>query len=127
MFVPRTQRFIWIWLVIAAVFVGRWDGAHLHLCFDGNEPAAAVHMADGAMHDDADHLETVHVDQDVELFGATLLKKVSGGLDLPLGVSTAILFLLPVVEDRAYRPAPVTPPILRRFAHLDPPPRGPPV
>jgi hypothetical protein len=127
MFVSRTQRLVWIWLVIAAVFVGRWEGAHLHLCFDGNEPPAAMHMADGATHDDAHHLDTVHVDHDVDMFGATLLKKVSGGVDMPLNVSASILFLLPVVNDRPSRPAPVIHPILRRFAHLDPPPRGPPV
>jgi hypothetical protein len=116
---------LWIWLVVAAVLIGRFEGAHLHLCFDGSEPPAAVHMADGADHDDAHHLETQHVDQDVDMFGATLVKKVFEGVDAPVVFAAALLFLLPIVTQSFVRPALLHPPPRRLFA-FEPPPRGPP-
>lgn len=126
MFASRPHRSIWIWLVLAAVLIGRLEGAHLHLCFDGNEPPAAVHMADGADHDDAHHLDTQHVDQDVDMFGATLVKKMLEGVDAPLVFAAALLFILPVVTQSVERPAPLTHPPFRRIFAFDPPPRGPP-
>lgn len=126
MFLSRPHRSLWIWLVIAAVLIGRFEGAHLHLCFDGSEPPAAVHMADGADHDDAHHMETQHVDQDVDMFGATLVKKVYEGVDAPVVFAASLLFLLPVVTQSFVRPAPLLHPTPKRLFAFDPPPRGPP-
>jgi hypothetical protein len=126
MFASRPHRSVWIWLVIAAVLTGRFEGAHLHLCFDGSEPPAAVHMADGADHDDAHRAETQHVDQDVDLSGATLVKKVMDGVDAPVVFAAALLFLLPVVTQSFVRPAPLLHPLPTRLFAFDPPPRGPP-
>jgi hypothetical protein len=126
MFAALSHRSFWIWLVIAAVLIGRVEGAHLHLCFDGSEPPAAVHMADGVDHDDAHHVETKHVDQDVDLFDATLFKKVLDGVDAPVVFAATLLFLLPIVTQSFVRPAPLAHPPPRRMFAFDPPPRGPP-
>ena len=125
MFALRPHR-LWIWLVIAAVLVGRFDGAHLHLCFDGQEAPAAVHMADGANHDEAHHLDGEHLDQDVSL-ADTLLKKTSVDNDMALAVLAALLFVLPPVAAVSTSPAPLIHPQLRRLLFFDPPPRGPPL
>lgn len=123
----RPQRLTWIWLFIAALIVGRVEGAHLHLCFDGQEPPATVHLTDGVHHDDAHQLDEEHVDQDVDLFGATLVKKADSGTDLQTPFVTSISVLLPVESRRSSRPEILTHPSPRRLLYLDPPPRGPPL
>jgi hypothetical protein len=118
----------WFWLVLIAFLATRLVDVHLHLCFDGQEPASAVHMADGAVHDDADHVDKDHADRDVDMFDAILLKKLADPSDalMALFVATLLLGLLPA---RAHRvPLGTDPPIvLRSLLLLRPPLRGPPL
>jgi hypothetical protein len=102
--------------------------AHVHLCFDGQEPAVSIHIENG--HELNEHLTEVsldHHDLDIDLGvnSSTKLPKV----DLPV---LALLFsvLLLVFDLRG------TPPLARsrstRFryqspAHFRPPLRGPPI
>jgi len=123
----RSHLTTWIWLIIAALVFGRVEGAHLHLCFDGQEPPAAVHIADSADHDDAHHRDTEHVDQDVELLDATLVKKSDSHADLQVAFVPSLSLLLPVAQATSSRPTILTHPPPRRFLYLDPPPRGPPL
>ena len=126
MFRSSLQFRTWLCLALLAMLVIRLGETHLHLCFDGQEPAAAVHVGDSPSHDDADHADATHSDQDVELTTAGIIKKASAdSLDV-LFVCLAILLLLPasrrITLPPAYRSfAPAQP------AHFLPPLRGPPL
>jgi hypothetical protein len=108
------------------MLVIRLGELHLHLCFDGQEPAAAVHVGDSPSHDDDAHADDSHSDQDVELLNTALVKKTGAdALDL-LIVCLAALLLLPALRHAVPLPAyrffvPLKP------AHLLPPLRGPPL
>lgn len=117
----------WLLIVLLAVLVTRLGGAHLHLCFDGQEPPATLHTGDTAEHNHH-HLDEQHSDQDVDVLGAVLMKKSSGSADMPvlLAVCLVLLLLLPRVLGRwpsaaFYRISPHQP------LRLRPPLRGPPL
>jgi hypothetical protein len=122
----RTRMHAWMWLAVIAFTATRLSGVHLHLCFDGSEPPAAVHMVDGAVHDDAHHRETRHVDQDVSVFDALLAKKDdSSGQLAAVSPGPLLLLYIPVLltqRARAVLSLAIPPPPLR----LRPPLRGPP-
>jgi len=117
----------WLCFALLAMLVIRLGELHLHLCFDGQEPAAAVHVGDLPLHDDGVHADASHSDQDVELSTTPGLIKKSGvdTLDL-LFVCLAVLLLLPASRR-------ITPPPAYRFllpaqpAYFLPPLRGPPL
>jgi hypothetical protein len=112
----------WLCLALLAMLVIRLGEMHLHLCFDGQEPAAAVHVGDLPSHDDGSHS-----DQDVELSTTQGLVKKAGvdTLDL-LFICLVVLLLLPVLRR-------ITPPRAVLFfspaqpAYFLPPVRGPPL
>ena len=122
----RPHRSLWLWVAFIAFLATRVSDAHVHLCFDGQEPPTAVHMADGSVHNDAHHADTDHTDQDVDVLGALLVKKVDDSLDLTAPLLAAAIVLL-VSDHRSVRPfsaydsAPAHPPF-----RLTPPLRGPP-
>jgi hypothetical protein len=70
--------------VICVVVVAmRLTGAHLHLCFDGSEPPAAVHFDhDAGLHHLDDEHEAMHTDAhsdtDLNLIADALVKKTAG-------------------------------------------------
>lgn len=116
---------MWLLLVCAALLFARLGGAHLHLCLDGSEPAASLHVSDSGHH--ADHHDgQAHDDRDVSLVGDALTQSGKWGLDLPLLL--AVLWLVTILFARlritaADSPQPsASPP---RFCR--PPPRGPPL
>ena len=84
-------------LVAIAVIAMPASGVHLHLCFDGNEAPATVHLAeDGDGHNELDTRGT-HSDTDVELGAPAVAKKVDRTFDLPsLMVVAHVLLRLPV-------------------------------
>jgi len=61
---------------LAAFLVARLSGAHAHLCFDGKEPPAAVHLTDGAYGDRHPHESSDHDDRNVDLLGSAYAKLV---------------------------------------------------
>ncbi len=113
-----------LWL--ALTFVGaQLMGAHLHLCFDGSEPPATLHVADTDHHADH-HTSDAHDDLDVSAFGEAIAKLGQLQLDLPV-ILLAVLLLPLLLGGRhglpAERPRPfVSPPLFLR-----PPLRGPPL
>ena len=116
----------WFLILVVAVLVTRLGGVHLHLCFDGQEPPATIHVNDSDAHDDAHHVDEHHTDQDVEMFEAVLAKS-KGSVDLPLLLGACLLLLLlhPAgghwPRDAFYRVFQPPPHALR------PPLRGPPL
>ncbi len=124
----RTSRG-WIWLALIAFMVTRLVDAHLHLCFDGQEPPAAVHMTDGAGHDDSHHVDSQHQDRDVQMLDTALVKKVGESADvlIPAFLAAVFLLLLFDVRGRLWLRSNDAPPILRALHSLKPPLRGPPL
>jgi hypothetical protein len=118
-------------LVCIVVVAMRLSGAHLHLCFDGSEPPAAMHFdSDAGLHhlDEEQHAaDAAHSDMDVNLIADALIKKSDSGFDvltvitafaLLMGFLPFVLRLVPQVE--------LLLPINAHRAHLRPLVRGPP-
>ncbi|MGK2942352.1 MAG: hypothetical protein ACSLFJ_11840 [Immundisolibacter sp.] len=112
-------------LVCVALLFVRLGGAHMHLCFDGGEPPASLHVTDASHH--AEHHDGQdHVDRDVSLLGDALTKFGKSSLDQPLLLAA---FWLVVLLLARLRIRPAEPPRVAiyppRFCR--PPPRGPPL
>lgn len=113
-------------LACLSLLLARLDGAHLHLCFDGNEPATSVHAMDDGYIDLHPEAGTKHEDQDVSLVGSLLAKQDKANDLIPiLALALVVLALVsqlvrrtPVPAQSLLIPAPL-------FA-FRPPLRGPP-
>lgn len=117
-----------LWTLLLAVLAVRIGDTHLHLCFDGLEPATSIHFADASVHHDDEHHESeTHADQDVNPFVGTLVKSDDDSRPVFAYIVGVLLIIQPVLEPSALGPidpAPLSdtsPPF-----HLRPPLRGPP-
>jgi hypothetical protein len=116
-----------LWLFAIALLLVRVGEAHLHLCLDGQQPAAAMHVEDAPTHDGAKVSADGHNDVDVDLSVSPWVKKV-GVDELPIILFASILLalLLPVLKSTSF-PARLLVPSLAPVWGLRPPLRGPPV
>ena len=75
----RPSRNPLLFTLLATMFlVVRLADAHAHLCFDGKEPPATVHFADGEVHACESGEQSGHSgDKDVQLTPDVVLKKAS--------------------------------------------------
>ncbi|MET0532853.1 MAG: hypothetical protein ABW171_01400 [Steroidobacter sp.] len=117
-----------LWTVVLAVLAVRLSDTHLHLCFDGQEPPASVHLADASVHHDEDHGdESAHADQDIDPFIGTVVKSDDDTQPLLAFIVGALLTIDLIPPDPAvpaFNREPLTvsdPPF-----YLRPPLRGPP-
>jgi hypothetical protein len=132
------------WVIVlftVAFLIARVTGAHLHLCLDGSEPLAQLHVSDTAEVDhhyhelghDADHeaghgavSTEAHEDVDVDALGNVVAKGVKLDLSLIalLAFSLALIFVfaLPQPARETNKWPPWRPP-----RYLRPLLRGPPV
>lgn len=92
----------WTWLAgFALLFAGFTNAqSHVHYCFDGSEPPAAVHLADSTAHhhEDAAHADdgTEHDDLDVDVQSQVLAKAAKYDLPaIPVLAWTVTLDALP--------------------------------
>lgn len=126
----------WTWLTSLALLFGGLTNvhAHIHYCFDGQEPPAAVHLSDGVDHahehpghqanDPAGH-EDDHDDLDLDLPNQALAKvfKYDQPAIVPLPTWHAPI--------HAAATAALSPHVLAPHApdppHTQPPSRGPPL
>ena len=78
----------------------RMADAHLHMCFDGQEPASSWHVGESEPHHESSG-EAGHVDADVAV-GVLLLLKAGklDGDDLPL-LLTGVFFLWCLITPRS--------------------------
>jgi hypothetical protein len=117
----------WLLIVLLAVLVTRLGGAHLHLCFDGQELPATLHAGDTAEHSQGHHLGEQHSDKDVDVLGAVLMKKSSGSTDMPVLLAVClVLLLLPRLLGQ-WPPAVFYQVFPHQPLRLRPPLRGPPL
>jgi hypothetical protein len=101
-------------------------GAHLHLCFDGQEPPVQLHLLDtGEIHHDTG-FSLPHSDEDIALSDGSSARAKPLHFDLPPALVAAITFdLRPAMAfATARRPALASHPAVR--IELPPPARGPP-
>lgn len=121
---PRISRLL-MWMILFAVMTAKASGAHVHLCMDGQEPPASVHLAD--IHDDEHHQEEKgQADKDVNPLFGTVAKK--GGPDFDLGFAFAMVVLswdLPIARQGPFPPEVQSIPRDHSF-YWRPPLRGPP-
>lgn len=125
MFLRCSPRPWLLTLACVALLFARLGGAHLHLCLDGSELPASLHVTDSGHHADH-HDDQAHADRDISLVDHALTKSGKWDLDLPLLL--AALWLVTVLFARlrmsaADSPPPAAPP--PRFCR--PPLRGPPL
>ncbi len=116
-----------LWVVLIALLAVRMTDAHLHMCFDGQEPRSSLHVSDSGQHHDSTN-EANHVDTDVSLSVLVLLK--AGKLDsndLPLLLLGAFaLWGLFAPRTRDVVPVASAVPVRALLFFLRPPLRGPP-
>ncbi|TXH04486.1 MAG: hypothetical protein E6R07_07415 [Nevskiaceae bacterium] len=113
-------------LLCIALLVVRVGGAHLHLCFDGQEPSASIHLADAG--DLGEHSEwgVPHKDANIDLGNDGLAKLPK--LDLPLLALLLSLALCLFVQRRTGSAPPYAAPLFLGVAtRFLPPLRGPPL
>lgn len=127
----RRLRFnpVLLWTVVLAVLAVRASDTHLHLCFDGQEPPASVHLADGSVHHDEDHGgdDATHADKDINPFIGTIVKSDDDAQPLLAFIVGTLLSFDLIPLDHAVpafareHPLASDPPF-----YLRPPLRGPP-
>lgn len=124
---PALARLCLVALVGASVLSVHVSGVHLHLCRDGQEPPATMHLADAGNHDEHHApADSEHSDVDVGL-DAGLAKAAKSLTDLPaLAGPVADPFVLAAVHRAVWAPfGPAQSRVHPRF--LRPPLRGPPL
>jgi hypothetical protein len=113
--------------VIFAVLAVRVSDTHLHLCFDGHEAPASVHIADASVHHDNPHDKEGRADTDVNPFVGAFVKKADVDTDLALLAVVAVLgLLIPAIREIPSIRAPLIHGVRSPF-WLRPPLRGPPL
>jgi hypothetical protein len=119
----------WTWLTaVAVLFAGLTNAhSHVHYCFDGQEPPAAVHLVDGTEHEHElpGHSDgTEHDDLDLDVPNQALAKAVK--YDLPAITTHVFSFALVSLPNGTFVDTVDIPPAPDpRYAHpqLRAPPR----
>lgn len=113
-------------LLCVMLLVVRVGGAHLHLCFDGGEPPASLHLMDNGVHHGAPGMDAQHQDADIAVAGEVLVKFAKLGLDLPVLLLAALLVWSLLQAPRQPAPGYRNPLSPSTASFLRPPLRGPP-
>lgn len=104
----------------------RTAGAHAHLCNDGNEPPAAIHVGDGDSHPcETGNSEGHSGDKDIPIAADVALKKAPQADPwTPVLLEYAFQVVAPAVGGRIESDS--REPRVESVTHLRPPLRGPP-
>lgn len=123
---PSISRQICYWVLALALFVARSADAHFHLCLDGQEPRASVHVADGGIHHSDETVPQTHDDQDVKVVSDSVVKKGESAADLwVLATAWSLVDYLSYFTAEPPQYTAVAPSLSIR-SYLRPPLRGPP-
>ena len=123
---PTKHNRLVLLLCSAMLLVLRVGGAHLHVCFDGQEALATVHVLDGGQEHGDDGAPERHQDENLDDGASSLVKNFGADNDAPTLPTTDFLAFITLT---AATTAPVDRLRLPSFdtgARLLPPPRGPP-
>lgn len=122
---PSPLKQLCYWAFALLLITVRSADAHVHMCLDGQEPPAALHVADGGVHHAGANAPQEHQDKDVKYSVDGTFKKADVG-DVWL-IATVWSLLASEPADTAELPQ------FRQAAprtsdpfHLRPPLRGPP-
>lgn len=124
----RQPRLALILLLGLALLLMRVGSTHIHLCFDGQEPAVSLHSADSGIHHAETSAAADHADQDIDLSRAVpgkLWSQGMGGAMLLVALSSLLLSLPRPQARRA--PLVLQWPLGTAQHFLRPPLRGPPL
>lgn len=92
-----------LWVVAFALIIVRTADAHVHLCFDGQEPRSSLHVLDRTLgcHKNGGS----HQDTDVDALGAAAAKKSAQAEPVaPVPFVNVVLLLLPPPRGMSYEP-----------------------
>mgnify|MGYP003624957420 FL=1 len=114
------------------ILVARLGGAHIHLCLDGEKPAASLHLSDSGLHTDAhaghgtsgEH--QAHSDADILLFDDLLGKPSKISLEIFGLIFAGILLAFLRRPPQQFSHGPDADHARRSLLFLRPPLRGPP-
>ena len=113
-------------LLCVTLLVVRVNGAHLHLCFDGAEPFASVHMLDSNAAEADPGPAIAHHEDDVSLIGDFLGKSGNVGLELPTLLTIVFVLWAAIQPSRQSEPGYRLALAASNRRFLLPPPRAPP-
>ena len=120
-----------LWVLALGLVVVRIADAHVHWCFDGQEPRSSLHVSDaGAVCHTQQEPEgsTQGEDVDIAAVGAALAKTDSQGQTLaPIPVADVVFAFSPPPANGAARPSSSEAPAVKRPYLHRPRLRGPPV
>jgi hypothetical protein len=124
---PRSSLFtqISLWVLALALLAVRVDSAHWHLCLDGQEPRASLHVADASVHHTGSDDAADHNDQDVDAGTAAIFKHGDSVDSWVVATAWSLVSHLSTFADEPPLPAVITS-ALAFIPHLRPPSRGPP-
>lgn len=113
-------------LLCSLLLMLRVGEAHMHRCFDGQEPKATLHLFDiGPEHDG--EKSAGHDDQNMSVAGDTSIKPTMLKLDLPLALVIAVVLWPMLPRPRLPRAAVANTSVPKSPDRLRPPLRGPPL
>lgn len=114
-----------LWVLALALLAVRVDSAHWHMCLDGQEPRASLHVTDAAVHHAGSEDTADHNDQDVDAGTAAIFKHGDLVDSWAVGTVWSLVRHLSTFIDESPLSAAITSP-LSFIPHLRPPSRGPP-
>lgn len=122
---PSNARSCLLVLLALAFLVARVSGVHLHLCLDGSEPFASVHMLDPGEEELSAGLSATHHDEEIFPIADAVSKSK---IDLDLTAMVAVVFVLLALLQLPGLIAPERRaiPAASRVRVFLPPSRGPP-
>lgn len=127
---PSPFKHLCYWAFALLLITVRSADAHVHLCLDGQEPPAALHVADGGVHHagaetQQAHQDQAHQDKDVKYSVDGTFKKADANDVWFIATVWSLVASLPARTAEPPQYAEATPCPSDPF-HLRPPLRGPP-
>ena len=122
----RRNRKLLLFCSLVLLFL-RIGGVHLHLCLDGQESFATLHVQDSGLEHADSGASGHHHDENIDDGAASLVKSFTADFDVPpiLLAAFALWAVLPPLRMPRVRNSRIPP--FRVPAFLRPPLRGPPV
>ena len=124
---PKSRFHPWLVMLLCVTLLLRVGGAHLHLCFDGTEPPASLHLFEDGPHHETLSFGFTHQDVDIAVVAELLSKSNNSANDLPLTMLLLASLLGFWFQPQRYFSALLPPFHYASKWLLRPPLRGPPL